>query len=167
MVFGEYLPPEDYATLPEDHRAKKAFRKGHDYLAEVNPGNVKNLSFRITKDKKALSSFAYYHKTRMNLAINYAKNWDRGNADYKIFILENDMKSRFGREQLATYTKMFGPTDSLKKTGLYITGSEYAKIYFSLIYQLKHEKIYNMDCQTYDKPWGIDWKKWIQLIRYC
>jgi len=159
MVFGEYLPPADYATLPEDHWAKKAFRKGHDYLEKLNPGEVKNLSSKITKDKKALSSFAYYHKTRMNLAVNYAKNWDRGNADYQIFLLENDMKSRFGKEEMATYNKMFGMTDSLKKAGLYRPGSEYAKIYFPLIYQLKQDQIYNMDCQTYDKPWGIAWGK--------
>ena len=54
---------------------------------------------------------------------------------------------------------MFGSVDSLKKMGLYRPGSEYSKIYFPLIYQLKQDRIYNMDCQTYDKPWGEAWNK--------
>jgi len=157
MVFGEYLPTSDYAKLEADNWARKVFDKGHNYLEKRNPETVKNLSTQIKKDKKALASFAYYHKTRMNLAVNYAKNWDRGNADYQIFVLENYMKNSFGKEEQAAYTKMFGGTDSLKKFGFYRTGSEYAKIYFPLIYQLKQEQIYNMDCQTYDKPWSIAW----------
>ncbi|RQO63878.1 hypothetical protein DBR40_26885 [Pedobacter sp. KBW01] len=157
MVFGEYLPKSDYAKLEADNWARKAFDKGQNYLEKRNPENVKNLSTQIKKDKKALASFAYYHKTRMNLAVNYAKNWDRGNADYQIFVLENYMKNSFGKEEQAAYNKMFGGTDSLKKFGFYRTGSEYAKIYFPLIYQLKQDQIYNMDCQTYDKPWSIAW----------
>lgn len=159
MVFGEYLPATDYATLNDDHWAKKAFTKSRNYLTTLNPGEVKNLSSKIDKDKKALASFAFYHRTRMNLAINYAKNWDRGNADYQIFVLENYMKPKFGKEELASYNKMFGSVDSLKKTGLFKAGSEYQKLFFPLIYQMKQDRIYNMDCQTFDKPWGIAWAK--------
>lgn len=159
MVFGEYLPQNDFAKLDSGNWARKVFDKGRNYIEKRNPENVKNISAQIKKDKKALASFAYYHKTRMNLAVNYAKNWDRGNADYQIFVLENYMKNSFGKEEQSIYAKMLGNTDSLKKIGLYRPGSEYAKIYFPLIYQLKQEQIYNMDCQSYDKPWGIAWAK--------
>ncbi|MGM9479143.1 DUF5694 domain-containing protein [Pedobacter sp. GSP4] len=165
MVFGEYLPENDYAKLEEDNWAKKAFGRGHDYLEKLNPETVKNIKAQIRKDKKALASFAYYHKTRMDLAVNYAKNWDRGNADYQIFVLENYMKNSFGKEERAIYAQMFGNTDSLKKAGLYRPGSEYAKIYFPLIYQLKQDQIYNMDCQTYDKPWSEAWAKTDSLYK--
>jgi hypothetical protein len=75
------------------------------------------------------------------------------------------MKDKFGKEELAQYTKMFGGTDSLKKAGLYRAGSEYNKIYFPLIYQLGQDQIYKMDCQTYDKPWSAAWAKTDSLYK--
>jgi len=159
MVFGEYLPVSDYAKLEENNWAVKVFKKGHDYIEKLNPQTPKNIVSQIKKDQKALSSFAYYHKTRMDLAVNFAKNWDRGNSEYQIFVLENYMKNSFGKEERVEYAKMFGNIDSLKKAGLYRTASEYSKIYFPLIYQLKQDRIYNMDCQTYDKPWSAAWAK--------
>lgn len=159
MVFGEYLPETDYAKLEADNWAVQAFKKGHDYIEKLNPETPKNISSQIKKEKKALSSFAYYHKTRMDLAANYARNWDRGNTEYQIFVLENYMKNSFGKEEKIQYTKMFGSSDSLKKAGLYRPASEYSKIYFPLIYQLGQSQIYNMDCQSYDKPWSEAWSK--------
>lgn len=165
MVFGEYLPAEDYAKLEDDHWAKKAFKTKVDYINKLNPETPKNLSKLISRNQKALASFPYYHKTRMDLAVEYAKNWDRGNFDYQIFVLENYMKSKFGKEERVQYTQMFGSPDSLKKIGTIRPGSEYSKIFFPLIYQLGQNKIYNMDCQTYDKPWGIAWGKTDSLYK--
>ena len=34
-----------------------------------------------------------------------------------------------------------------------------------MIYQLGQNQIYNMDCQTYDKPWGIAWSKTDSLFK--
>lgn len=165
MVFGEYLPESDYARLEESNWAVKVFKKGHAYIEALNPTTPKNIVALIKKEQKALSSFAYYHKTRMDLAVNYAKNRDRGNAEYQIFILENYMKEKFGKEEQAQYAKMFGNIDSLKKAGLYRSGSEYSKIYFPLIYQLGQDQIYKMDCQTYDKPWSEAWAKTDSLYK--
>lgn len=165
MVFGEYLPESDYTKLESGNWAVKAFKKGHDYIEKYNPETLKNIVSQIKKDQKALSSFAYYHKTRMDLAVNYAKNLDRGNAEYQIFVLENYMKDKFGKEELAQYAKMFGGLDSLKKAGLYRPGSEYSKIYFPLIYQLGQDQIYKMDCQTYDQPWSVAWTKTDSLYK--
>lgn len=159
MVFGEYLPESDYAKLDESNWAKALFKQSRDYLEKLNPKTAKNIAAQIKKGQKALSSFAYYHKTRMDLAINYAKNWDRANVDYQIFVLENYMKDKFGKEEQAEYTKMFGSIDSLKKANLYRPKSEYNKIYFPLIYQLNQDQIYKMDCQSYDKPWSEAWDK--------
>jgi len=159
MVFGEYLPAEDYAKLEDDHWAKTAFIKKVNYINKLNPETPKNLSSLIKKNQKALTSFPYYHKTRMNLATEYAKQWDRGNFDYQMFVLESYMKDRFGKEEKAEYAERFGNIDSLKKIGIIRPGSEYNKIFFPLIYQLGQNQIYNMDCQRYDKPWGIAWSK--------
>lgn len=159
MVFGEYLPAEDYARLEDDNWAKEAFKNKVDYINRLNPETPKNSSALIRKNQKALASFPYYHKTRMNLAVEYAKKWDRGNFDYQMFVLENYMKDNFGKEEKAEYAKMFGSSDSLKKIGVIRPGSEYNKIYFPLIYQLGQNQIYNMDCQTFDKPWSIAWGK--------
>ncbi|RZL36512.1 MAG: hypothetical protein EOP00_29405 [Pedobacter sp.] len=165
MVFGEYLPAEDYSKLADDNWAKKAFKNKVNYINKLNPESPKNISKLIKKNEKALASFPYYHKTRMNLAVEYAKTWDRGNFDYQIFVLENYMKAKFGKEELAEYSKMFGSTDSLKKLGVIRPGSEYNKIYFPLIYQLGQNQIYNMDCQAYDKPWGEAWGKTDSLYK--
>ncbi|RZJ43479.1 MULTISPECIES: DUF5694 domain-containing protein [Pedobacter] len=159
MVFGEYLPAEDYAKLENDHWAKKAFRNKVNYINRLNPETAKNNTTLIKKNQKALASYPYYHKTRMNLAVEYAKTWDRGNFDYQMFVLENHMKSRFGKGEEKEYSEMFGSLDSLKKLGIIRPGSEYNKIYFPLIYQLGQNQIYNMDCQTYDKAWGQAWGK--------
>ncbi len=165
MVFGEFLPQADYATLGENHWSIKAFEKGRNYLQKLNPEKVNKLSSKIEKNKKALSSFAYYHQARMDLAVNYAKNWDKGNTEYQIFVLENYMKSRFGKEEQAAYTKMFGNIDSLKKYKLYRSDSEYTKIYFPLIYQLNQNQIYNMDCQTYEHEWNKAWRETDSLYK--
>lgn len=165
MVFGEYLPETDYANLEANHWAKKSFQTKVDYIQKLNPTTPKDISSEIKKDHKALASFPFYHKTRMNLAVDYAKTWDRGNADYQIFVLENYMKDKFGKEEQAAYIKMLGGSDSVKKVGLYRPGSEYTKIFFPLIYQLKQDHIYKMDCQTFDKPWGIAWGKTDSLFK--
>ena len=96
MVFGEYLPADDYAKLNDDHWAKEGFRKKLDYINKLNPETPKDLSAAIGKNQKALASFPFYHQTRMNLALAYAKKWDRGNFDYQIYVLESVMKSKFG-----------------------------------------------------------------------
>ena len=101
----------------------------------------------------------------MNLATEYAKLWDRGNFDYQMFVLENYMKDKFGKEEKVEYTQMFGSLDSLKKIGIIRPESEYYKIFFPLIYQLGQNQIYNMDCQDYDKPWGIAWGKTDSLYK--
>lgn len=157
MVFGEYIPAKDYATLARDHWAVEGFQKRYDYVTKLNPKTAKHLDKEIQKERTALNSYPFYHSDRINLAVNYAKNWDRGNADYQIFVIENYMKSKFGKEELAKYVNDLGGSDSVKKVGFYRPNSEYNKIYFPLIYQLKQDRIYNMDCQTYDKPWGEAW----------
>ncbi|GGI22675.1 DUF5694 domain-containing protein [Pedobacter mendelii] len=165
MVFGEYLPAEDYPKIEDDNWAKEAFQKKVNYVNRLNPETPKNIPSLIKRNQKALASFAFYHKTRMNLALEYAKIWDRGNFDYQMFVLENIMKPKFGKEELEEYNIMFGSTDSLKKLGINRPGSEYNKIYFPLIYQLGQNQIYNMDCQAYDKPWSVAWAKTDSLFK--
>lgn len=159
MVFGEYTSNEDYLKLPATNWAVTSFSNGRNFIINRNPGQTKNISNQINKAQKGLISFPYYHKTRMDLAVNYAKNFDRANTEYQIFVLENYMKTSFGKGEQDTYAKMFGNTDSLTKARLYRTSSEYSKIYFPLIYQLKQNQIYAMDCQKYDSAWSVAWTK--------
>ena len=159
MVFGEYIPAADYSKLEDDNWAKKGFKAKVNYIEKLNPETNKNSSTLIKKNQKALLSAPNYHQTRMHLAVEYAKIWDRGNFDYQVYVLDNYMKPNFGNEEKAAYNKMFGGTDSLKKLNVLRPGSEYNKIFFPLIYQLGQNQIYNMDCQAYDKPWGIAWGK--------
>ncbi|MCX2576082.1 DUF5694 domain-containing protein [Pedobacter sandarakinus] len=165
MIFGEYLSPSDYHNLPDSNWAKALFKKRLDYINQLNPATSKNLPKQIQRDQKLLSDFAYYHQTRMQLATAYLKNWDRANAEYQIFILEEYMKDKFGKEEKATYAKMFGGIDSLKKNNLFRPNSEYNKVFFPLAYQLKQNIIYPMDNQTYDKPWGIAWGRTDSLYK--
>lgn len=165
MVFGEYIPAKDYAKLDRDNWAVEGFQKKYDYVKKHNPKTVKGLDKEIKKERTLLNKFPFHHSDRINLAVNYAKNWDRGNADYQIFVIENYMKSKFGKEEQAMYERNLGGSDSVKKIGFYRPKSEYNKIYFPLIYQLKQDRIYNMDCQTYDKPWGEAWGKTDSLIK--
>nr|WP_199156493.1 DUF5694 domain-containing protein [Pedobacter sp. ASV2] len=164
MVFGEYTSPEDYQKLPANNWAVTSFSNGRNFIIKRNPEDVKNLSSQVNKAQKALTAFPYYHKTRMELAVNYAKNFDRANTEYQIFVMENYMKNSFGKEEQAVYSKMFGNTDSLTKARLYRTSSEYSKIYFPLVYQLKQSQIYSMDCQKYDSAWSVAWAKARSLI---
>ncbi|WP_316808549.1 DUF5694 domain-containing protein [Pedobacter agri] len=165
MVFGEYIPAEDYAKLDDNNWAKKGFRTKVNYIQELNPESAKNASTLIRKNQKALLSSPNYHQTRMHLAVEYAKTWDRGNFDYQVYVLDNYMKPHFGNEEKAAYNKMFGGTDSLKKLNVLRPGSEYNKIFFPLIYQLGQNQIYNMDCQTFDEPWSVAWGKTDSLFK--
>lgn len=165
MVFGEYIPADDYAKLENNNWAKKGFATKVNYIQKLNPENAKNPSGLIKKNQKALLSSPNYHLTRMNLAVEYAKIWDRGNFDFQIYVLDSYKKQNFGKEEQAAYTKMFGGTDSLKKLNVIRPASEYNKIFFPLIYQLGQNQIYNMDCQTYDKPWSAAWAKTDSLFK--
>ncbi len=157
MVFGEYLSPADYKALPTDNWAYEAFKRGRDFISHHHPEKARNLNAKIASAIRALNKFAYFHKLRMDLAIDYIQQGDRGNAEYQLFMIENYMKKSFGKEELAYYAHCFYSPDSLKKAGIYRPESEYSTIYFPLIYQLKQDRIYAMDCQKYDKPWSEAW----------
>lgn len=163
MVFGEDLAPADLRSLEENNYGKRTFEKRHDYIQRLNPSNTNNRA--IAKGYRALANFQYLHRARMDLAIKLIKNSDPGNGNYQVFILEEYMKPHFSNEELAYYDQSFGPLDSLKKVGLYRPNSEYHQIFFPLLYELGHQKIYPMDCQKYDIAWTRAWAKTDSLIK--
>lgn len=159
MVFGEYLSAEDYHKLDSGGWGYKSLQKRKEYIERHFPEKVKNINRKIADANKSLMKFPYFHKLRMDLASYYIKTDDRANSDYQIYVLENEMKKSFGPQEAAKYKELFGNTDTLKKLGFERSTSEYVNIYFPLVYALKHDKIYPMDCQKYDVPWSKVWRK--------
>lgn len=159
MVFGEYLAPADYEALEPGTWAYGGMKKAKDYIARTYTTAPKNLDKKVKEAERALSKFPYYHKVRIDLAAWYIMQSDRANADYQIYLIEHEMKNRFGKAETAYYAARFGNLDSLKKVRLYRPLSEYTNIYFPLLASLKQNKIYPMDCQKYDRPWSEAWAK--------
>lgn len=157
MVFGEFLSGADNNQLDSSHWAYQSLQKRKGFIARRFPEKGKNLDAKIEKANRSLSKFAYFHKQRMDLAADYIKQADIANGEYQLFVLENYMKGSFGAEEKAYYESRFGNRDSLVKARLYYPESEYSTIYFPLIYALKQNQIYSMDCQKYDKDWSAAW----------
>lgn len=157
MVFGEYLSPDDLKALDDSNASKKGYADKYQLIQRRNPPAAKNISKKISEAQSALARFPYYHQTRMELAANYVLNYDRGNAEYQFFVLETYMKDKLGKEESKLYQKKFGGTDSLRKVRLLRERTEYHNIFFPLVYELKHDQIYPMDCQKYDAPWNEAW----------
>ncbi|RZK81784.1 MAG: hypothetical protein EOO92_04080 [Pedobacter sp.] len=165
MVFGEYLSPADYKALEPGTWGYQSLNKAHEFLAKGNKENEKQLSKKIEKATRQLNKFPYYHKLRMDLAVDYIVQGDRANADYQFYVIENEMKKAFGKEEMAYYTQRFVNLDTLKKLRLYRAVSEYTNIYFPLLHALKQDKLYSMDCQKYDKPWSKAWAETDSAIK--
>ncbi|MGN7204492.1 DUF5694 domain-containing protein [Pedobacter sp. SAFR-022] len=159
MVFGEYLSPADYEALEPGTWAFQGMKKSKEFIAKTYRQTPKNLNKKIQEAQSALQKFPYLHKVRMDLTAWYIMQSDRGNADYQIYLIEHEMKKHFGKSEMAYYTQHFGNLDSLKKLRLYRPLSEYTNIYFPLLYGLKQNQIYPMDCQKYDRPWSEAWAK--------
>ena len=156
MVFGEYLSSEDLKARGDSSSDKKTFAPRYNYIKRRNPATAR-LDKKISDTQKALAHFPYYHQTRMELASHYVLNYDRGNAEYQFFVLENYMKDKMGKKELEVYRKKFGSTDSLRKLKLLRESTEYHNIFFPLMYELNHGQIYPMDCQRYDESWTLAW----------
>jgi hypothetical protein len=157
IVQGEYLSPEDYNSLEPGTYAFEGLKKAKLLVGKSYPGKLNNLDKKIASANRSLAKFPYYHKLRMDLASYYVLKGDRANAEYQFYLLENEMKKRFGKEELAYYATHFGNQDSLKKVRIYRPLSEYTNIYFPLLQALKQDKIYAMDCQMYDRTWSAAW----------
>lgn len=158
MVFGEYMSAEDHkAALEAGYWGKKNDEKRLTYLRSLNPKPNKNAPKQITKAYAALARNENFHQIRMNLARDLFLNLDRGNAEYQLFVLETQMQSRLDKGEQEAFHQILGVSDSLKKHGLVRVNSEYHKIFFPLMHELKHAQIYPMDCQKYDNDWNQSW----------
>ncbi|NEM98962.1 DUF5694 domain-containing protein [Pontibacter burrus] len=154
MVFGEYLSPEDQrAAIAAGHLSSKSINKKMDFLQGRDPkGAAKKVN--TAKAYEALNKFAYHHKTRMELARSLYLNHDRGNAEYQFWVLEQQMQNKFEKSEQAYFEKLFGGADTLRKVGLIRKNSEYQRIFFPLVYELGHDRIYAADCQKYEAAWN-------------
>ncbi|PTT00149.1 hypothetical protein DBR11_10685 [Pedobacter sp. HMWF019] len=157
MVFGEFLSPEDYAQLKSNQYGYESLKMAKDFVALKFPELSGDPAAKIKRANQKLAKFAYYHRLRMDLVGYYLKQSDIANARYQVFVLENYMKSAFGKQEQAYYAEKFGNRDSLIKARLYRSDSEYCTIYFPLIYALKQERIYSMDSQKHDTEWSKAW----------
>jgi hypothetical protein len=154
MVFGEYLSSGDMkAAMAAGHLSSKSINRKIDYLQARDPKGA-GKKVNTAKSYEALNKFAFLHKTRMDLARSLYLNLDRGNAEYQFYVLEQQMQDKFEKSEQAYFEKLFGGVDSLRKVGLIRKNSEYQRIYFPLVYELGHDRIYAADCQKYEAAWN-------------
>ncbi|MDU0369842.1 DUF5694 domain-containing protein [Hymenobacter endophyticus] len=157
MIFGEYTSATELKQLPADNYASRMFLPRRQFVQQRNPKARPLAPHQMEKARQALAGFPYYHKTRMDLARSYVLGFDRANAEYQLYLLHQEMKPRFGAQELAYFNTVFGGSDSLRQRRLVRPTSEYHKIFFPLAYELKHAQIYPMDCQLYDIAWSTAW----------
>ena len=159
MVFGEYVLPAELKALHDTTDVKKSYVTKYNYIKKRNAKAPRNLEAKIKKGQTSLTRNNNNHLTRIELARNYVLNYDRGNAEYQLFVLENYMKPQLNQKELQSYELVLGTADSLKKVKLLRPGTEYEAIFFPLVYKLNHQQIYSMDCQNYDEEWNKVWAK--------
>lgn len=157
MIFGEYVSATELQQLPADTYAPRMFMPRRQFVQQRSPKARPLAPHQMEKARQALAGFPYYHKTRMDLARSYVLSYDRANAEYQLYLLHQQMKPRFGAQELAYFNTVFGGSDSLRQRRLVRTTSEYHKVFFPLAYELQHAQIYPMDCQRYDAAWSAAW----------
>ncbi|NVO84106.1 DUF5694 domain-containing protein [Hymenobacter terrestris] len=158
LVFGEYVSAPDMKQLPADNYAKSAFIPRYHYVRRRNPTARLMSDAALARAEKALAAFPYYHKTRIDVARHHVLSYDPANAAYQLYVLEQEMKSRFGADEQVYYARVFGGADSLRLKGFLRPNNEYGKIFFPLLYELRQARIYGMDSQQYDADWGHAWQ---------
>lgn len=161
-VFGESLSPEDYDAL-DRHWNKEAIDKRLAYLTKIGYPLPKNPQAFIARQYKLLHKHPNYHQERMKLAHALFLTHDFGNASYQFYLLDK-LRPVFGAEEVATFTRILGPVDSLKNVGLRRT-NEYYNIFHPIAQTLKLEKIMPMDCQKYNTLWSAAWEKTDSLYK--
>ncbi|MVM40798.1 hypothetical protein GO730_29050 [Spirosoma sp. HMF3257] len=161
-VFGENLSPEDYDAL-DRHWNKEAIDKRLAYLTKLGYPVPKHPQAFIARQYKLLRKYPNYHQERMKLAHALFMTHDFGNASYQFYLLDK-MRPAFGAEEVAAFTRILGPVDSLKNVGFRRT-NEYYNIFHPIAQTLKLEKIMPMDCQKYNTPWSAAWEKTDSLYK--
>ncbi|RNI23396.1 DUF5694 domain-containing protein [Rufibacter latericius] len=160
MVFGEYLSPADLKALPPDSYNAVGFKPKHDFIAQRSkPVKPAMLPRKIKQTEEALARFQFLHQARMTLAQHHVLNFDRGNAEYQLWVLQNKMASKFGEGERNVFEKAFLSVDTLIALKLIRPKTEYHQIIFPLVYELGMPRIYPMDCQKYDDVWSEAWYK--------
>ena len=161
-VFGENLSPEDYDAL-DRHWNKESIDKRLAYLTAIGYALPKNPKAFIARQYKLLRQYPNYHQERMKLAHALFLTHDFGNASYQFYVLDT-MRPAFGAEEVAAFTRILGPVDSLKNLG-FRRSSEYYTIFHPIAQTLKIDKIMPMDCQQYNTPWSAAWEKTDSLYK--
>ncbi|QMW03382.1 DUF5694 domain-containing protein [Spirosoma foliorum] len=161
-VFGENLSPEDYDAL-DRHWNKEAIDKRLAYLTKIGYPLPKHPQAFIARQYKLLRKYPYYHQERMKLAHALYLTHDFGNASYQFYLLDK-LRPAFGAEEIAAFTQILGPVDSLKNVG-FRRSNEYYNIFHPIAQSLKLDKIMPMDCQKYNTPWSAAWEKTDSLYK--
>ncbi|GAB3018456.1 DUF5694 domain-containing protein [Spirosoma pulveris] len=161
-VFGENLSPEDYDAL-DRHWNKDAIDKRLAYLTKIGHKLPKNPKVFIARQYKLLHEHPNFHQERMKLAHALFLTHDFGNASYQFYLLDK-LRPAFGNEEIAAFTRILGPIDSLKNLGFRRT-NEYYNIFHPIAQTSKIEKIMPMDCQKYNTPWSEAWSKTDSLYK--
>jgi hypothetical protein len=159
-VFGETLNNRDFLEMPSSYFENSSLFKTRKKLMQNYGINTipSNTDTKIAKAEFALLKNPNLHSVRIGLAKNYIINADRGNIEYEFWKFKTSIYNYLGPSEIKKFNKEFGSIDSLQAWGLFRPVSEYTKIVFPLMHDLKLSKIYAMDCQKYDTEWNKAWE---------
>ncbi|QDA58837.1 DUF5694 domain-containing protein [Hymenobacter jejuensis] len=155
IVFGEYLSAADAQQLPADQSVAVPFQRRMQYMKRRELTTAPLTPKAAASARRQLRKKPLLHRQRIDLARYYASTYDRGNAEYQLYLLEEPFKTSLSPADRAYYSQAFGPADSLRKTARLVRPlTEYHRIFFPLLHELGQDQIYPMDCQRYDQAWN-------------
>ncbi|WP_157530527.1 DUF5694 domain-containing protein [Hymenobacter norwichensis] len=154
MVFGEYLTAVDAQQLPADQAMARSYQRWQKYLQRRELTATPLTAKQAAAAQRRLRKAPTLVRPRVDLARYYTAGYDRGNAEYQLYLLEEPLKGLLTAADRTYYTQAFGPADSLRKVKLVRPLTEYHTIIFPLLHELGQEQIFGMDCQRYDGPWN-------------
>lgn len=155
VVIGEYLAPTDARQLPASQNEAQPYQRRLRYLQRRELQTAPLRDKAAASVRRRLRKNPQLHQQRVDLARYYAYNYDRANAEYQLYLLEETYKGRLSAAEQAYYQQAFGPADSLRKSLKMVRPlTEYHRIFFPLLQELGQEQLYSMDCQRYGEAFS-------------
>ncbi len=155
LVIGEYLGPADARQLPATQGEARPYQRSLRYLQRREMQAPPLSAKAAAAVRRQLRRNPQLHQQRIDLARYYAYNYDRANAEYQLYLLEETYKDRLSAADQAYYRQAFGPADSVRKVLKMVRPlTEYHRIFFPLLQELGQDQLYSMDCQRYGQEFS-------------
>ncbi|RPD44898.1 hypothetical protein DNI29_19550 [Hymenobacter sediminis] len=155
LVIGEYLAPTDARQLPVTQGEARPYQRCLRYLQRRELQTPPLSTKAAAAVRRRLRKNPQLHQQRIDLARYYAYNYDRANAEYQLYLLEETYKGRLSAADQTYYRQAFGPADSLRKVLKMVRPlTEYHRIFFPLLQELGQDQLASMDCQRYGEAFS-------------